>query len=137
MDKSLQSPLPEKSPESRRRPFDERITARLQAAAQEVLADEPDTRSIAIAVDYAGRANEGNPISLIWIGTGPNGQVVEPPAIVNSLQQTLKLAELQLQQLMRLAQQWQQRVEAAGAKLVQLHRQLEEVSHGQAVTPPA
>jgi hypothetical protein len=130
------SPPASVPPDLRRRPFDERIAARLQAAAQEALADEPDTRSIAIAIDYAGRANEGNPISLIWIGTGPNGQVVEPPAIVNSLQQTLKLAELQLQQLVRLAQQWQQRVEADGAKLVQLRRQMEEVSHGQAVTPP-
>jgi hypothetical protein len=30
-----------------------------------------------------------------------------------------------LQQLVRLAQQWQQRVEADGAKLVQLRRQME------------
>ena len=99
-------------------PFDKAIIADMRRAAEAVLADHLELRSVAVSLDFSGALNDARGVSRgLWIGE--DGPVTGLDAVIGSAQVTLEMLREQYARGEALVAQLRDEAQVLGTELAE------------------
>jgi len=105
-------------------PFDKAATALLKKAAQQVLGEHPEVRSVIMILDYKGSLNDADVDKALWIGE--SGQVTQLDAMFGAVAGLMRVMNHVMARIDQVAANMRDEAQIIGTELV--HRRKEQ--HG-------